>query len=262
MGRADTALAEVSAPLLGMPVYLAGSLAAAAAHNMQDAWSDADVFCPSGEVLIATTQLLLCHNYKPLNDRYTRVWARWLRYGFKNWQTNSIKLRSPAGTEVNVIFKKVDGHPTTSLAQVFESFDFGLLGVGVELENGYLWRDLRSYLFPGTPVDHPLPLMPNKRTNWRNGFISQYNGLREPGRYAKYSRYGYDLSAVRDDLVIGYWTAADFHRSSGDPDKQKLGEIYERIAELINDDNIDQLSDASKQLLMLDELDAIMEALE
>jgi hypothetical protein len=229
-------------------------------YGKTDAHSDVDLFCPTSQVLISVGQKLLCSGYK-LDDRFSRVWARWLRYGFKTWHTNSLRLFSPTGVETNLVYKLADGHPTTSLSQVLESFDFGLLGTGYDLESG-VYRDLRPYLFPGLDPDGPLPLMPNKRSNWRNGFISQYNGLREVGRYAKYHGYGYDLSLVKDDLVTGYWAASSYMATAFDAEKQQLGKIYEAIAIKVEDDEIDELTEAFGVLDFKDSLDVIMEALE
>lgn len=73
--------------------------------------------------------------------------------GFNRWHTNSMKLSDPTtGTEVNIIYKLVDGHETTSLSQVIESFDFGLLAMGFNLKTGN-YHDMRSYLFPGFAVE-------------------------------------------------------------------------------------------------------------
>lgn len=253
-------ITEVRSLLAGDPVYLAGSLVAAETYDKPTAFSDADLFCPSDQVLIATVQKLLCNGYT-FADRFERVWARWLKYGFKKWHTNSMRMFSPAGTEVNVIYKLVDGHPTTSLAQVLESFDFGLLATGYDLERD-IFMDMREYLFPGQDPKGALPMMPNKQANWRNGFISQYNGLREAGRYAKYHGYGYDLSLVKDDLVTGYWSAASYMASTFDDEKHLLGQIYSTIAEKIEDGAIDELIESYKTLDFNDPLDAIMESLE
>lgn len=260
MRPASDVIAEVLRALRGMPVFLTGSLVAEEAHGKSDSHTDADLFCPSPEVLIAAVQKLLGESYV-LDDRMTRVWARWLRMGFNQWHTNSIKLESPMGTEVNLVFKTVAKKPTRSLAEVIESFDFGLLGMGYETETG-VFRDMRPYLFPGMDITGPLPLMPNKRENWRNGFISQYNGLRECGRYAKYVGYGYDLSLVKADLLAGYWAAAEYMSDRDKPEKVKLGKIYEAIAGHIEWDNINELVIASKEMLYLDSLDEIMESLE
>lgn len=243
-------------------MFLAGSLAAEAVHGLDNAHHDVDVFCPTPFVLVSCGQQLVDQGYT-LNDRHSRVWHRWLRYGFKHWHTNSLRMESPDGVETNLVYKLTEGHPATSLAQVIESFDFGLLAMGWDIENG-TFRDMRSYLFPGMPIGagDPLPMMPNKRDNWRNGFISRYNGLREMGRYAKYHTYGYDMSLVKDDLVTGYFQGASYLISHGDPEKALLGQIYEVIGTLIEDDDIDELTARSKEIEYADALDQILEALE
>jgi hypothetical protein len=257
---ASALIADVRSLLASDPVYLAGSLVAEDTYGMSNAHHDVDLFCPTAQVLISTGQKLLDNGYT-LDDRFSRVWYRWLRYGFKSWHTNSLRLQSPSGIETNLVYKLVDGHPTTSLSQVLESFDFGLLGSGYDLEsNRYL--DLRGYLFPGLDPQGPLPMMPSKRDNWRQGFLSQYNGLREAGRYAKYHRYGYDLTLVKDDLMTGYDNAWLFFSNHFDKDKQKLGVIYGYIRDHIDADNIDELALADKEIDYNDSLDAIMEALE
>ncbi len=74
------------------------------------------------------------------------------------------------------------------------------------------------------------------------GLISQYNGTREPGRYAKYVKYGFDLSLVKPDLVEGFYASAVYWRNRGDDDHIKLAEIYEIIAAKIEFDEIDELN--------------------
>ena len=251
-------LAAVRQRLTGEPVFIAGSLVASVDHGLNDSYSDVDIFCPTFEVLVSVTRGLLDTGFT-FDDRNGRVWARWLRYGVKKWHTNSLRINSPEDIEYNLVYKLADGHPTTSLSQVLESFDFGLLGVGIEAETDTL-RDLRPYLFLG--AGSPYPMMPNKRNNWRSGFISQYNGLREMGRYAKYHNYGYDMSLVKDDLSTGYWQATAYLLDHFEPEKQKLGLIYQTIAQLIDADDFDQMVKASKEIDYKDALDEIMEALE
>lgn len=261
---ASALVADVLQRVKGEPVFLAGSLVAAETYGLTG-YHDVDLFCPTPQVFISLGTKLQMQGFK-VEDRMARSWHRWLRYGFKSWHTNSFKLFDPNGIEWNLVYKLTDGHPTTSLAQVIESFDFGLLGTGYDVELGQ-FRDMRDYLFPDftrtlIKMGCALPMMPAKRDNWRNGFISQYNGLRECGRYAKYQGYGYDLSLVKDDLSVGYWSAAAYLSTTFDPEKQQLGKIYEAIAQHIDLDNIDQLSEAAKQIDYKDSLDVIMEALE
>jgi hypothetical protein len=252
-------IADVRSMLAGEPVFLAGSLVAADVHG-HGIYHDVDLFCPTANVLISVGQKMLDAGYT-FGDRFDRVWERWLNYGFKTWHTNSLRLMSPGGIETNLVYKLSEGHPTTSLAQVLESFDFGLLGAGYDLKTDQ-FRDMRPYLFPGMDLNGALPLMPAKRDNWRNGFISQYNGLREFGRYVKYHGYGYDMSTVKDDLVTGYYSAAAYMSTHFNEEKQQLGKIYEVIGGHIEMDNIDELAQASKEIDFKDSLDVIMEALE
>lgn len=253
------AIDQVLGQLHGTPAFLAGSCVAAQAYD-HDQYHDIDVFVPSQPILFITIQRLLDQGYY-LDDRFDRVWFRWQRYGLKGWHTNSMRMYSMDNVETNIVYKLVDGHPTTSLAQVLESFDFGLLGVGYDIETG-IRRDMRPYLFPHLQPDGPLPLMPNKRSNWRQGFISQYNGLREAARLSKYQGYGYDMSEVIDDLITGYRMAALYHTGHFDPDKQLLGEIYTRIAHLIETAQFDELATAYASIDFNDPLDEIMSKLE
>ena len=255
------AIAHVSQPLATLPVCIAGSVVAAETYGLSlHKSSDVDVFCYTEQSLIASAQRMKDAGFL-LNDRFARVWDRWLKFGLRGWHTNSIKFEDPTGLEVNLVHKLVGGHPLNSMSQVLESFDFGLLAVGYDMLT-MKKHDMREYLFPHLDPDGPLPLMPNKRDAWRQGLISQYNGTREPGRYAKYVTYGHDLSLVKDDLVEGYWQAAAYWRGRGDANHIQLAEIYERIAEMILGDEIDDLLKSGKVLPTLDQLDQIMQALE
>ena len=256
------AIDETLQVVAGLPVFIAGSSVAAVVHRDvvgEYAYSDVDVFCAGQNSLIASVQRLI-DTGATVNERHERVWQRWLEHGFNQWHTNSLRL-DLNGIEVNCVYKLIDGHPTTSLAQVIESFDFGFLAAGYDARDGLL-RDMRSYFYPTLDVDGPLPLLPIRRSSWRNGFISQYQGLREVGRYVKYLDYGYDLSAVKDDLLTGYKQVSSYLIDRGDADKVQLGEIYQSIAMHIEDDDITALREAGAEILYLDDLDAIMEKLQ
>ena len=262
---ARSAIGVVSSVVAEMPCYIAGSSAATAQPHAPSAtaYDDIDLFFSSESAIIAGVQRLLHAGFK-IDDRHQRVWHRWLKMGLGKWHTHSLKLHGLYfGTEieVNCVFKLVDGHPTTSAAQVIESFDFGLLAHAYDCEL-MDWRDMRSYLFPAHQPDGPLPLLPLRRETWENGFISQYQGLREIGRYVKYVDYGYDMSLVKDDLLTGYWAVADYLSDRDKPEKIQLGKIYEAIALHLSADNLDQLREVGKEVLFMDSLDAIYEALE
>lgn len=256
---AASAMAEVQHSLQGQPGIMAGSAVAATMHDLPTAYSDIDVFCPSQASLASNVQVLLSHG-ATLDDRFSRVWQRWLNYGIGRFHTNSMRVNTKTGLEVNLVYKKVNDNALTSASSVIESFDFGLLASALDLRTDTLY-DFRSVLFPGLDPDGALPLMPNKRDDWRNGFVSQYNGLRQMMRYVKYLDYGYSMDEVRDDLVTGYRKAALYFGGHYDDDKQQLGLIYETIAIHIEDDDIDQMKKASKQIDYDDDLDVIMSAL-
>lgn len=256
------ALITVFRPLKGLPGCIAGSMVAAEAYNLPlHKNSDVDVFCYSSHALIAAVQRLLQSGFF-LDDRYARVWHRWLRYGIGGWHTNSIKLTElDTNIEVNVVFKTLGKNPVNSLSQVLESFDFGLLGVGIDLMSART-HDLRPFLFPDLDPTGPLPLMPNKRDDWRAGFISEYNGIREVGRYGKYAQRGFDLTAVKDDLVEGYWAASVHLGQRDQEEKRKLGKIFEAIAMKIESDAFDELVAAGQEIQYMDSLDQILDSLE
>lgn len=246
--------------LQGMPVFLAGSLVAAEAYDLPEAHSDADVFTSSEAALVASVQRLLGSGFA-LSDRHVRLWQRWMRHGMGGWHTNSIRLYAPDGWELNMIFKRIGRSPVDSLPRVLESFDFGLLASGYDMETNQ-YQDMRGFFFPGMDPEGPLPMLPNKRGDWERGFVSQYNGLRQSGRYAKYALYGYDMSLVKPTLVQGYLAAATYLLDRDKQDKQLLGEIYQLTALHIENDEVDKLAEAAKEILYLDSLDKVLEELE
>lgn len=260
MSTSASLIADVRQLLAGEPVFLAGSLVAADTYGVPSNGNDVDLFCPTPEAVISVARYLLTNGFT-LDERMSRTYERWISWGMGSWHTNSLKLMSPGGIEYNLVYKTQGRHPVSTLAMVLESFDFGLLGMGYDLKTN-TYRDMRDFLFPGHKHGDPLPMMPSKRENWRNGFISQYNGIREVGRYCKYHQYGYDLSLVKDDLATGYKQASLYYLAQFEQDKKDLGEIYEAIAFKIEDDDIADLSVWAKKVEYTDSLDSIMAALE
>jgi hypothetical protein len=256
-----TQIADVMQLLQGEPAVLVGSLVAAEAYGINEA-HDLDLFCPSSEALMSLTQLLLSKNYT-IAPRFERTWTRWREYGMGKWHTNSMRLMSPFGVETNLVYKTVGRSPLTHVSDVVNSFDFGLLAMGYDLRDG-AFEDHRAALFAGRGFapDGPLPMMPRKRANWVQGFFSKYNGLREAGRYAKYHRYGYDMSMVKDDLLTGYLEAELHWSNMFEPEHKELGKIYGHIARLIERDGIQEILDADKVLDYNDPIAKILQSLE
>lgn len=249
----------------GLPAYLAGSSVAAQFWH-KPMGNDLDVFVhiPRGDTY-ALGQCVAraeAHGFR-FEDRMSKVNARWLTAGTPHWQTNSLKLVNADGLELNLIGKTINGSPVTSLSDVLESFDFGLLAVGWETRKG-IFRDMRSYQFGhlGIDLDGPLPMMLDRLDEMKQGLFSKYVGFREPGRVARYAHtYGYDLSLVIDALIQGYRANALYQSGRGSNDGDMLANIYNLTADQIEDGEWQKILDAEKAIIYLDELDQIYEAM-
>lgn len=250
-------LQQILAIVQGLPVFLVGSAVAAEQAGKPQAWDDIDVFCPSAEALMSAATRLQHHGYSPQDPR---VLLRWQRYGIGSFHTNSLKMEADHMPVVNLVFKKQGGHPLRSLTQVIESFDFGLLAQGYNAaDKRYL--DLRGSYFPDLDTDGPLPLMPSKQADWAHGFIGKYDSMRQFGRYAKYHAYGYDMSAVKPDLLDCYTSLADYHRSKPTDEAAAAVTIYSMIASHIEHDEFDMLVKASATLEYSSTFEQILESL-
>lgn len=250
----------------GLRGYLTGSAAAAADKDhagiggFQFAYHDVDVFFGTEQEWVRSIQFLLDRGFQ-FGDRGEMLWNRILHYGTHGWHTNSMKLLSPGGIELNLIFKKVGGNTTTSLSAVLESFDFGLLSLGWETETG-IFRDARSYQFDDLDPHGPLPLLPWRRESIRQGHFREHQGMRTFGRAARYfHEYGYDGSMVLPDLIEGYQNAATYMLDRIEPEKKQLGNIYQSVATYLEFQEWDLLIKASEALPSSNDLDVIYEIL-
>ena len=250
----------------GLRCYLTGSSAAAAAKmqagivGFEHAFNDVDLFVGSENEWIRSIQYLVDHGFT-FGERQEMLLYRVLHYGTKGWHTNSMHLVSPEGLDVNLIYKTIGRHPTNSLSQVLETFDFGLLAMGWETEDG-TFRDARSYQFPGLDAEGPLPLLPWRAEAFRQGHFREHQGLRSFGRAVRYfSDYGYDGSAVIPDLVLGYHAAADYYENRMEQEKIQLGNIYRSVAFHLDDQDWDKLREASDLLPRMNTMDEIYELL-
>ena len=261
---ADLAISQTLDDLAGLPAFVTGSSVAASIYNKPDAYTDVDVFVPNPGVYFACVQRLLGEGYSLESDKFEKMWRRHLSYGFNKWHTNSMKvLNDLSGTEVNIIYKKVDGHETTQLSQVLESFDYGLLAVGFETATRR-FHDMRTYFFgPGADDGRALPLLPYREDGISQGFMSQHIMLRMPGRYARYAHtYGYDLSLVKPVLVQGYAAYAAYKSNRSKAEDIQLGQIAAALGAHIELDQFDELLQFEKTLPVADGLDMIMAGLE
>lgn len=264
--KALDAVNLVVAQAKGLRCYLTGSAAASAAKELagiagfEDCYSDVDLFVGSENEWVRSIQFLIDHGYT-FGERMEMLWYRVLHYGTKGWHTNSMRLINPEGVEVNLIYKTVARHPTNSLSQVLETFDFGLLALGWETEDG-TFRDARPYQFPGLDAEGPLPLLPWRAEAFRQGHFREHQGLRTFGRAARYfGDYGYDGSLVVNDLVEGYMNAAEYYENRMEQEKIQLGAIYRKAGFLLEDQDWVKLKEASDLLPRMNTLDEIYELL-
>lgn len=246
-----------------LPGFLAGSSCSARYYDRLDAYSDIDIFTPNPGSYFSMIERLLNRGYRLMDDKFEKQYRRQMRYGFNHWHTNSMKLlHTTTNLEVNIIYKLVDGHETTKLTDVIQSFDWGLLSVlGYETYSGQS-HSLAEYLFPNDDPRGPLPMIDYRREAFEQGLMSQYIMQRTPGRYARYIKYGYDLSKVRPVLVQGYRIYADYKSNRSKEEDQLLGEIALALSNCIEDEAIDDLLDFEKQLPLLDSVEQILQSLE
>lgn len=255
----------------GLPVFLAGSTVVMAeddkgmGHDL-----DAFVSIPRRDnfTLGRALERALQAGFS-LPDRMEQAAEDWTVYGVPNWQTNSLRLLNDDGLELNLIGKTVEGQPVISLEDTLRSFDLGLLARGWDCYEG-TYHDMRAYFFqkgnPNFDPNGPLPWIPGRLNRFRKGRFSTHVAFRQPERIAKYAQYGYDMSAVIPDAVLGYRANALYQQNKGGNTKDggsrdMLAQIYYQIADLIEAEDWQELVDAGKKIVYLDALDQIYEAL-
>ena len=103
---AAEAIALVRPLVDGEPVVLAGSAVTAKVYGKRGAemFNDVDVFVRSQIQLGQLTERLLQYGaVLPPKDRVK--WRRWQRWG-ADWKTNTIRVETKEGVEVNLTYKK------------------------------------------------------------------------------------------------------------------------------------------------------------
>ncbi len=246
MIAADLAAVEVLSHLRGRPGFLVGSAVAAQVYGKPHAYSDVDVFFPHPGALISTGQFMLDHG-AVLDEQEQRKWNRWLLMGMGDWHTNSIRMELLSGIEVNLVYKVVGKRPLTSLMQVLESFDFGYVAMGYDLERG-TFHDGRSFWF-GTGYDpEHLGFLPHREWQWLNATIGRFTGVRQPQRWAKFADRGYDMHPSRDVLARGLRITAAHYQGKDDPEYREYAPLYVAIADMVEDYDIPGLMDLYSDL--------------
>jgi hypothetical protein len=261
-------LRELRSLLDGSHACIAGSAVAAETYSLPQSYDDIDVFAYGNSSLISIATILLQNGFTFASDNERMKFERWLSWDLNiGWRTNSVKLvghhpSSPLQDyEVNIVYKTFEKQPVKRLSLVLESFDFGHLATGWDLRTS-TFRDMRPYFFPNHTSYEALPLLPDRADRWSEGLITQYTGIRQAGRAVKYYRYGYDMSEVFPLLITGYRIAAGHHADHFDPEKQTLGEIYNRLADHLEDGEWDKILEADAMLPQWRDVDAILERLD
>jgi hypothetical protein len=260
-------LRELRGLLHGSHACIAGSAVAAETYSLPHSYDDIDVFAYGNSSLISIASILLERGFTFATPNEQMKYERWLAWDLNiGWRTNSVKLVGHvdpklADYEVNIVYKTFEKQPVKRLSLVLESFDFGHLATGWDLRNGE-YRDMRPYFFPQHTSFQALPLLPDRQDRWADGLITQYTGIRQAGRAVKYIGYGYDLSNVIPVLVKGYRIAAQHHVDHFDPEKVALGQIYDRLADHLEDSEFDKIREADKLLPQWRDVDAILERLD
>jgi hypothetical protein len=260
-------LVELRTHLGGAHACIAGSAVAALEYGLHHSWDDIDVFAYGNSSLISIANTLLERGFVFASDNEAMKYDRWLAWDMNvGWRTNSVKLKgcfdkAEMMYEVNVVYKQFEKQPVKRLSMVLESFDFGHLAMGYELRTDEL-RDMREFFFPHAADFKALPMLPDRHDRWELGLITQYTGIRQAGRAVKYMGYGYDLSNVVPTLITGYRIAAGHHAGHFDPEKVVLGQIYDRLADHLENGEHDKIVEADRLLPQWRDVDAILERLD
>jgi len=254
--------------LEGSHACIAGSAVAAEQYGFDESYDDIDIFCYSNSSMIAVAQHLMDHGFAFNDTHMSMVWDRWMAWDMNvGWKTNSMKLHGTLDPSTppytcNVVYKMFEKQPIRRLSDVLESFDFGVLAMGYDLIDDGEFHDMRSYFYPRATDFDRLQLLPERRRQWQQGRVTQYVGIRQAGRAVKYHRYGYDMELVIPDLISGYRIAASHHQGHFDQEKVVLGQIYDRLADHLEDGELDLIAAADKLLPQYRNVDLLLEALD
>lgn len=241
---AQQAVGYLRSHLGGRPgTCLVGSLVGADV-NGKDGWADGDVFCFSPGALMAAGQYMLDHG-AVLDEQEQRKWNRWLLMGMGDWHTNSIRMELLNGIEVNLVYKTVGRVPLTSLMQVLESFDFGYVAMGWDLERG-TFHDGREFWFGKGYDPESLGFLPHREWQWLNATIGRFTGIRQPQRWAKFADRGYDMRPSQKPLADGLRITAAHYTTKDDPEYRAYAPLYLGIADLVEDYDIPALLEVYK----------------
>ena len=257
----------------GAPAVLVGSSVAIAAYGLTGTGNDLDIFVSNEFAFGSLTAKAVSYGFVMADDRDAKMVRRWQRNGIGSFHTNTTHLTSPEGVDVNITFKKAHGRALSTVSDVVESFDFGHLAMGFDLELG-TFHDYREVLFTdylrkqGKTFGDltALPFLPHKEEAWQQGLISHYSAIRQFARYVKHYDYGFHLTEVTETMVKGYNIAADYWGGRDGSDSQKeeyrlKAGIYRLIANKMKAHDIVDMRASVAHIDFTDPLDAVYDSL-
>lgn len=233
----------------GQPASLVGSAVSASLYNI-NTFNDIDVFFDSVEALHYGVATAEAGGYE-LDNYSKRKLGFSHRWGGKRFHVETYRL-TKGDVELNLSHKLLGGVPVRGTAQVLMSFDFGFLLAGYDcqadtFEDAFL--DLRPAYFPKEhAVGGPYPMVLDKGREFVRGNFGTNNALRSAERIAKYALRGYDVSAIKPQMMAGYRAAAEDLLQIGSDEKELLAEIYMTILDHIKFAEWDEIIEACSQL--------------
>ena len=203
------------------------------------AYSDVDIFHPSMEALMTNLAILMQAGAYPLEHKDERTIRKWKRKGTQGWKTNSVRIKTHQGVEVNLVYKTIDKRPLLTGLENVSSFDFSMLGTCYDLRT-WIRRDLGNYYWPqGQHGEYRL--FEDRELQWLNADIGIFTGVRQADRFARYVSRGYNLDAAVTPLVQGYRITGAYYLDQDDDELQLSGNVYLELAQFIEDMDIDAL---------------------
>lgn len=245
---AAEAIALVRPLLDGEPVVLAGSAVTAQVYDKRgdEMYNDVDGFVRSQVQLGQLTERAL-ENGAVLPPKELVKWRRWLRYG-ADWKTNTIRVITKEGVELNLTYKKEGMQPIRFPHEVCGSFDIGHSAVAIYGLNWDYLHDFREGLFPWAPDLENLGLIMTRQEGFADGFIGKHLGPRQGPRIGVHGTRGYTMTVLREEMIQGYTVAAENYLMSFDQDSDEwlLAQIYLQYVELAEQSDWQRLAEAKK----------------
>ena len=203
--------------------------------------SDLDFFHTGKAALNQSIAMLEQRGAVPLDRKEERKLRRWQVRDMDSFHTQSLRLLTIDGVEINLVYKEENGRPLRRPVEIVDSFDFSNVSNAMSMRTGQ-WYDLAEVYWPGKDPDHVV-LFPHRLEQWLLGNVTQHTGVRQGQRYASNIVKHWDMIRCKAPLVQGYGLVAQGYRDDHpDSDEHmKFAAVYDVIRILIEADDIDGL---------------------